>query len=329
MDAKFQCSYSTIDTTELMEHVIPHYAIDDPIECLLWERGANDTYQVRCASGLYYLRVFRCGAFTRDANEFEAEALIYLHQQGYPVAFPIARKSGGYTTEIAAPEGPRFILLSTLAEGTVPDYDVLENCRLVGKSIAEMHIAANGFKTSRKRNQLDLQWMLDDSMTVIRDHIAKRPSANHAKVLRLVEDIATDARAAVMAVPEESLDFGICHGDFHGGNLHLHEGKVTQFDFEECAFGFRIYDLATYKWDLGFNEPRIKRWPVFLEGYESVRPLSESELSLIDTFVILRELTETAYGIRHVKDFGHNCINASDIDAWGEELKHYRKLQST
>ena len=77
-----------------------------------------------------------------------------------------------------------------------------------------------------------------------------------------------------------------------------------------------MYDLATFKWGVcgGSSERRAKQWPAFLKGYESVRPLSDAEQSLIDVFVVIRELAETAYGIRHVSDFGYNDIIASDVD---------------
>ncbi len=311
MVTKLKCSYSTINPDELMAKVIPEYSIDTPLECLFFERGANDTYQVRCANASYFLRVYRHGAFPREANEFEAEALNYLHQKGFPVAYPIARRSGGYLTEIMAPEGLRLVLLTSLAKGTTPDYDSPEICRLVGQSVAQMHSTSSGFTTSHQRIRLDLQGLLENSMMDIQSYMAHRPDALHT-----IEEIAQEVRTAVQAVPEESLDIGICHGDLHGGNLHVQDGKVTHFDFEECAVGYRVYDLATFKWGecIGSDERRAIRWPVFLEGYESIRPISESEHSLIDFFVIIRELAETAYGIRHVLDFGHNGIMSSDID---------------
>jgi len=324
MIPELQCSYSTVDPRELMTKVLPEYCIDSPLECLFWERGANDTYQVRCADGLYFLRVYRCGAYPRDAVEFEAEALNYLHQQGFPVAYPIARKSGKYITEIAACEGPRFVLLTALAEGSTPDYDSRDNCRLVGESVAKLHLVSSGFETSYKRTNLDLQWLLENSIAVIRNHMAQ-----HADVIRVFEKVARDARETVEAVPEETLDRGICHGDLHGGNLHLHEGKVTHFDFEECAFGYRVYDLATFKWGICMGEQGSERWSAFVEGYESIRPISESDFSLVDTFVLIRELAETAYGIRHVKDFGHNDIMAADIDDACDRIKILQKSKVT
>ena len=315
-----RCRYSTIDPKDLMENIIPRYAIEEPVECVFWERGANDTYLVRCANARYFLRVFRSGAFSREANEFEAEALCYLHQQGNSVAYPIALKSGNFISEIAAPEGPRYILLTAIAEGDIPDYRVVDNSTLVGESLARMHQASNGFETSRQRNRLDLQWLLEDSIAVIKDHVE-----SHTKALSLIDAIAPSVRNAVLEVPSDSLDFGLCHGDFHGGNLHVYDKNVTLFDFEECAFGYRVYDIATFKWDLGFGERRVKLWSAFLQGYELIRPLSESESSLVDTFVILRELAETAYGIRHIDYFGHNGIKVADIDDWCEQLVEFVK----
>jgi len=321
MIIELACSYSTIKPSDLLEKVLPQYCIESPQECLFWQGGANDTYQVLCGDTPYFLRIYRCGAFPREANEFEAEALIYLHEQGVPVAYPIPKKSGGYITEIVAPEGPRFILLTALSEGTTPDYNSLDNCRLVGESVAQLHLMSTGFKTSFKRRNLDLGGLLDFSMDVIQDYFA-----NNASAISLINKIAQEVKAAVHAVPKESLDFGICHGDLHGGNLHLNNGQVTHFDFEECAYGYRIYDLATFKWGLGSGDQQTKSWTAFIEGYQSIRPISEPACSLINTFMVIRELAETAYGIRHVQDFGHNDIMASDIDQVCERLNKIHAL---
>lgn len=321
MTPEMQCSYSTISSRELLNKLLPLYSIDTPLECELWEHGANDTYQVRCANERYFLRVYRCGAYPREANEFEAEALAYLQQQGLPVAFPIAKKSGGYLSEILAPEGIRVVLLSALAEGTTPNYSSLENCRLAGESVAQLHHASRGFQSKHQRTHLDLQWLLEASVTSIREFISHQPDA-----LKLIEQVADKTRVAVKAVPEDSLDFGICHGDLHGGNMHTHDGQITHFDFEECAFGYRVYDLATFKWGTCRGEKRAEHWRVFIEGYKSVRPLSEINFSMVNTFVIIRELCETAYGIRHVEYFGHNGIMAADIDDMCERLKDFANV---
>jgi Ser/Thr protein kinase RdoA (MazF antagonist) len=323
MTLESSCQYSTIKPSELMAHVLPQYRIDKPIECLFWERGSNDTYKVRCTDAQYFLRVFRHGAYSKAANEFEAEALIYLYRQGVPVAYPMPRKSGGYIAEIVAPEGPRFVLLTSVANGSTPDYESLKNCRLVGESIARLHTLSTGFESTYERTHLDLKGLLDDSMDVIRQYFPHQPSA-----INKIERIAQAVKATVQAVPDELLDYGICHGDLHGGNLHIHEDLVTLFDFEECAFGYRAYDLGTFKWNLGSNKQSKEKWSAFIEGYSSIRPLTESAHAVIDTFVIIRELVEAAYGIRHVEYFGHNDILAADIDQLCDRLHKMQALVS-
>lgn len=314
-------SYSTISPQTLMEKVLPEYAIDAPLECSFFGRGANDTYFVRTPKKRYFLRVCRSEAFPLEALEFEAEAIGYLHKEGFSVAYPIARKSGGYLTEIAAVEGARFALLTAEAEGSTPDYEVIDNCRLVGQSVAQMHLLSSGFQTSYKRSRLDLDWLLESSMETIRGYFALSPD-----VLGVLENAANKARVAVEAVPKTSIDQGLCHGDLHGGNLHLHEGKITHFDFEECAFGYRAYDLATFKWGVWWGKQKAKRWSAFLEGYTLERTVSETDLSLIDPFVVIRELAELAYGIRHVQYFGKIDILAGDADEVCTRMKRFVAL---
>ena len=319
--SELRYSYSTVSPQTLMEKVLPEYAIDTPLECSFFARGANDTYLVRTPKTRYFMRVCRSGAFPREALEFEAEAVSYLHKKGFSVAYPIARKSGAYLTEIAAVEGQRFALLSAMAEGSPPDFEAIDNCRLAGQSVARMHLLSLDFETSYKRNRLDLQWLLESSMETIRGYFALQPN-----VLSLLENAANKARAAVEAAPETSIDQGLCHGDLHGGNLHLHDGKMTHFDFEECAFGYRVYDLATLKWDIWWGKKKAERWSAFLEGYALERPLSETDLSLIDPFVVIRELAELAYGIRHVQYFGHNNILAGHINDVRRRMKRFAGL---
>ena len=128
-------------------------------------------------------------------------------------------------------------------------------------------------------------------------------------------------KATVNNLPQELLDYGVCHGDLHGGNLHIHNKKVIHFDFEECAFGYRLYDLATFKWGVCRGEQASERWNAFIKGYQSIRSVSSECLSFIEQFVIMREIAETAYGIRHVRDFGYNDIMATDINHVCSQLK--------
>jgi len=107
---KLSASYTTISANDLLHKVVSEYQIENLQECLFWSRGSNDIYEVRCEDGIKYsLRIYRHAVYPRDSIEFEMQALLHLHGQGFPVAYPIPKKSGGYLTEIDALSAVRAI----------------------------------------------------------------------------------------------------------------------------------------------------------------------------------------------------------------------------
>ncbi len=313
---ELQCTYSTISSDELLTKIIPDYCIDEPIECLFWERGSTDTYVVRCSNARYSLRVYRTDNNTREAIDFEVDALNYLHAKGFPVAFPIARKSGGYITEISAPEGVRFVLVSAFAHGDMPDYESEDDYRLTGESVAQLHTVSDGFKTAHNREELDLEMFTETVFKQIEPHVSHRPE----DLAFLIHCIDT-SRNAIERVGVDYMDYGFCHGDVHGGNAHLHDGVLTHFDFEECGFGFRVFDLATFKWGSIGGEKGPVRWAAFTQGYESVRPIKKADIQLLDTFILLRHIWLIAFHMRNSGDFGGDLTSDGYIDHHWKKLK--------
>lgn len=315
---KLSASYTTISANDLLHKVVSEYQIENLQECLFWSRGSNDIYEVRCEDGIKYsLRIYRHAVYPRDSIEFEMQALLHLHGQGFPVAYPIPKKSGGYLTEIDAAEGPRFAILTTFAKGEEPEYGKADSCRQFGQSLAQMHLASAGFEPSVKRPDLDLANLLDERVNDIRPYVKHRP-----KDLLFLEQLARELRDAVMAAPASALDTGLCHGDVHGGNNHLHEGEIMHFDFEECGFGFRAFDLATFKWGaLPDKDKDSELWPAFIEGYQSVREIGETDLAIHDTFVVIRHIWLIAFHMRNAHDFSYELTSDGYITHHWKRLK--------
>lgn len=317
MITELQCSYSTVSCKALMAKVIPDYCIDEPLDCLFWERGSNDTYVIRCSHGRYSLRIYRHQVYPRDEIDFEVDALNYLHNHGFPVAYPIARKSGGYITEISAPEGVRYVLVTAFAEGSPPKCDLVDDFRLTGESVARLHDVSQGFTTPHKKKDLDLRNFIDDSVSSIEPHLSHRP-----KERALLKQYVDNARSEIRRVGEDTMDTGFCHGDVHGGNAHLHNGVLTHYDFEECGFGFRVFDLATFKWAFNLRESKDEKWLAFVEGYQSVRKIGEADFELLDTFVLLRHIWLIAFHMRNADDFGGELTSDEYIDRQWKTLKN-------
>lgn len=95
--------------------------------------------------------------------------------------------------------------------------------------------------------------------------------------------------------------FGLIHADLRLANL-LVEGEVTKvIDFDDCGFGWHLYDLAAA---LSFIEHRpdvpelVDAW---LTGYRRVASLPVADIAEIPTFIMLRRLLLVAWCGSHAE----------------------------
>ena len=61
----------------------------------------------------------------------------------------------------------------------------------------------------------------------------------------------------VKAVPEDPRWFGMIHGDFHSNNYFVDGNNIWIFDFDECNYGYFMYDIASacITWALPISRP--------------------------------------------------------------------------
>ncbi len=104
-----------------------------------------------------------------------------------------------------------------------------------------------------------------------------------------LDKVAEQLTKQISDLDMSNISYGIIAGDMHGYNQHFDENnQLTMFDFEFCAYGYRIYDIATFRWSRGSEN--IELWNYFLSGYQTVRELSKPEIQAIDVFVKARNL---------------------------------------
>ena len=89
----------------------------------------------------------------------------------------------------------------------------------------------------------------------------------------------------------DQLEWGACHGDFHGGNAHhTPSGQVTFFDFDCGGLGWRSYELAVFRWAIALNRQVEKLWEAYLTGYTQHRAIHPPDLAAVPVFVALRQI---------------------------------------
>lgn len=306
---KIGASYSTASESELLSDLVPQYQIERPESCRFWQRGINDTYQVRSAEAIYSLRVYRHKLRTKSEIDFEITALNHLSDHGINVARPIAKREGGFVSEIQSPEGLRYVIVTTHAKGTEPNYDDVDNGRLYGESVAELHNCSSEFESHHARPRLEIEYLLDTPLDIISPYLERRPED-----LKYIESTAADLRQAVNSVELKNLDIGFCHGDCHGCNVHYYNGSLTHFDFDCCGLGFRVFELATFKWGVWGDDNEDDLWSMFLKGYRSKREIGAEDIALVGTFVVIRHIWWMALIMGNARDFGYRATSDEFID---------------
>jgi Ser/Thr protein kinase RdoA (MazF antagonist) len=119
----------------------------------------------------------------------------------------------------------------------------------------------------------------------------KGPSVFSAHDLALLQQVATRLRSKMDSLGEASHVFGLIHSDLNLSNLLFSKGSVAAIDFEECAWGYYLSDIAVTLYQierLGAHVQTLRA--AFFEGYEAVRSLPEGYEQQLDSFMLLRTL---------------------------------------
>ncbi len=107
----------------------------------------------------------------------------------------------------------------------------------------------------------------------------------------LIERARHATRGDLIGIDGESQGYGLIHADFNFDNILLHDGRVTAIDFDDCGFGWHLFDLATISiLFLGTGLSDIVRRAV-IEGYRRERPLADETLRRMPLFYLLRAFT--------------------------------------
>ena len=284
----FPVRYSQLDPGALKAELIQRYGFDEHLSCRLFDFGLNDIYIVKLDAIIYYLRISLTGVHERHDYEEEISCIITLSRNNIPVAAPVKCKDGQYIWEINAPEGKRFAVLFEEAK-QLPKDNHVQKSFLLGQSLARLHTVAdvNDFKVSR--DPIDINQLARKPLQLI-DPYLKHRKEDYDFIQNATENLCNYIEKNLS---REKPYYGYCHGDIHSGNVFFHGDNPVIFDFDCMGYGWRAYDICVFAWnETASDENYIEKepWKTFLEGYNSIRILNETELKGINAFAALRDL---------------------------------------
>lgn len=328
---------SRVAANWLAELIETEYELGGAVAGKLFYSGDNDIYLITVGETKYVARIYRYGKpwITSETDyHFELEWLNYLKGQGVPVSYPIQRRDGDYLGHLHAAEGLRHYALFSFAEGQAGDPISEEQSYRYGAGVAQIHLLSNEFQSQHKRFTTDLTFLLDNPLQWIKNLLADR----RAQDLDFLVDAIGTLKKQVTAILEGddaaigtmSADaWGIIGGDCHFLNAHFNaDNDPIFFDFDFCSYGWRVYDIAVFLWDVVRRDAPPEIASSFLAGYQSVRPLSEAELKLLSPLMAIRHIFVTGTVMRIAHFNGDLWFDDATLDQAFNQIKKLMEMRN-
>lgn len=288
---------------KIAKTAIRQYDLPEAVSISLINLSENATFKVEVADGrCFALRVHRSGYHSRLAIASELAWLMDLHETGVAIT---PRPIFGRDRALIQLVSGRHVVLFEWENGIEPGIgeDLILPFEQLGAIAARMHTHV---ATWRKPDSFQrLTWDFESSLSGANPHWGHWQDGLGVDVtrLKLFGRTVKLIGERLKAYGKGPTRFGLIHGDLRLANLLIDGSQVKVIDFDDCGFGWNMYDAAT---PVSFyeHEPQtpelIEAWK---RGYRSVSVLPKEGENEIPTFVMLRRLLLMAWiGSHHETD---------------------------
>ncbi len=217
--------------------------------------------------------------------------MAYLAAYGASVPAPLPSKNENLVEVISSPEGEWLAVAFTQAQGILSEEIPLDQWGYVqfqtlGRSIGKIHAIARGYVPSKDVSFID--WETGGNLfnrKIENEHWLQERQSH------LLEQIR--------ALPKPADAYGLVHCDLHFGNFFVetHKQIVTLIDFDDCAYGWFVMDIAVLLFDILVLYPGTDKDEYgqnflrnFLTGYLTENNLSMFWLEQLPLFLKLLEI---------------------------------------
>lgn len=276
----FPVSSSLLDITALEKFIQQQYNLDQKYICKLLKTGINHTYLISDQNqNNYIFRVYYYQWRSKSEIAEELDFLNVLKNQNLHISYPISDKDQNFIQEIKAPEGIRYGVLFSFAKGNKIRVMNPETCYAIGVLMAQIHQVSQNKQSNRV--DYNAKVLVKKSYDFAKTHFdASSPEMEFIK--RQSEEITQFFEN----IDEQKVSKGIVHLDIWYDNMSVDNNNTpTIFDFDFCGTGLLILDLAYFckqlfhiETDKKVYEQKVEQ---FLDGYRSIRPITDYELQLI------------------------------------------------
>lgn len=283
------------------------YGLDSTrLDFLNHREGVTFRVHRRDANEDFHLRIHnpipgRLDAFYQP--DVVASALMWLEaldrDLDLTVQKPVRDRDGDLVSLVDGPDGRRQLCCALLhwingVDGNQMPGRTLLQINRIGALMARLHDHAAGWDPPQgfTRPAWDAA-LLKSSVTEL-ETAARSGKLAPADFMGL-RQVAARADNLLERLKRDADTWGVIHGDLgHKGNCVYDRNNIWPIDFNDCAVGFFLHDIAHAFLYIGGAERRT-----FLEGYGSVRPLPDGAQTTIEGLMVIAQINLMARFAAH------------------------------
>lgn len=274
----------------------------------------------------YALRIHAIDDETAVASELAWLAALD-REAGLPVPAPVSTTDGGLFASIVTPAFPDGRLISMLRwlngrkiqKGLRPAH-----LTAFGRVVAQLHDFSVSWETPPGFERFVWDWdsQLGGSMfeRSLEELIESMP--DHFR--EPFKSVSNDTKQAMESLGKASDVFGLIHADLYPENVLYKEGHACPIDFEDCGYGYWMWDIAVALCEWAWKEDWERMRDSFYDGYARFRTLPETQWKLLDLFVAAQFATMLLWASAFLK---RDQARAAEYEPWrnesGEKLLRY------
>tara|TARA_R110002049_G_scaffold50539_19_gene143482 strand:- start:4177 stop:5175 length:999 start_codon:yes stop_codon:yes gene_type:complete len=275
----FPAIASTLSATALGLLVKEQYNLREDFTCSLYRTGINHTYFIKNKDTTYVLRVYCHNWRSKQEILEEIKLLELLKNSGLSVSYALPTKHNRYLQTIQAPEGKRYAVLFSFAEGGKIRYIDHDTSYAIGTLMASIHKTTIG-KTVARENYTTAT-LISKPYRFLKNYFFK-----DLPEMKFIREQGYKVSNTFKNIASTNIPKGIVHLDIWYDNMSItNNSEITLFDFDFCGNGYLVLDVAYFctqlfhiETDKTEYELKIKK---FLKGYQEQRTLTKEEIDLI------------------------------------------------
>ena len=249
------------------------------------------------------LRLHRPGYKKQEEIESELWWTNALAEQGFPVPVPVQNVDGNYLSEIS----PEFIATvikwvngTPIGTADATQFKISKKIDFeLGKVIGNLHNITEdlSFPDWFSRPSWGIEGLLGEYPNWGKFWEGEHLRSKEKEIFTIARD---RAYSLLKQYEKEGAKTLLIHADVIGENVFQNDSGISLIDFDDCGYGFPIYDLATATIQSLEDINYQRRCNLILEGYDKVRSLKQIDTDLFPIFAMLRVLATSAWIVPRV-----------------------------